>query len=567
MVFKQDPAFGYSEYWRKNRSSIESQELSRVLLALRKAGKYIAVNLKTLEWSGMSAPHAGKIELNIGLGKGEYPLSPGKMDILVGITVREAFHCKVLSDMVWLKIVKKLSEMTSEQEYLLGFLVNLGEDIFINYMVKDTVWRYYLPACWPYVRLKNKRDVSRPPTIASLLHIVADYILSGKLAVNMNPGYHDLFQKFIDARDEIIDCIKETSISKRCDIRVNIYQRLWQETLEAAKAWDLEKQPEDSCFMQKDTAGKRDDFQMSEDDDDLQKQGDDREKDEIETDIGLTQQINEALEELEGKSIDKHIEDIAVEEKGAILETFFLDSNLRCRIDPDQMLVSRLKRIFQLQRSIRSRRYHYQRGLHLGKIDGRRLYRFVLDGRVFRKREYSRRDNTRNIVILVDGSASMAGGLPGGGKEWTRTERVFASLFEAVKGTGNRLDVLAYYERGGVCEVTRLSCDNKLYTVRPEGRTPTGQAIVAAALKMPKDKQRLIIHITDGEPNCGLYVKNSLEFCDGIGVEVVTIGAYYNEKMKAALENQYGNRAILVDSLNLLPLRLEEVLRASLLKQ
>jgi len=553
MVSTPNRMFGYSEYWRKNKSAVESQEFINVLLALRKVGRHIASNLKTIEWSGISAPDPKKIEIDIGLAIGESPLPPGKMDILVGIAAREAFHCKILSDMVMRKLKKRLGEMPSEKESLLNLAVSIGEDIFTNHIAKDTVWKYYLSSCWPHIRPPNERDVARPPIVSSLLHIFADYVLSDRLAVNMHPGYHDLFQRLLTVRDEIINCVREKSISKRCDLRVDIYRHLWEEVMEGSSAWDSDVSSEDLSGVEGGTSetGEWED----------QSRG---RENETESQLRLIQHIKDILKEQEEKNLNEHIKDIADDEKSKIVDTRFVKSSIRCRIDPDVALVSRLRRIFQRQQTIRSRRYHYQRALPWGKIDGRRLYRFALDGRLFRQREYIYHDNTRNIAILVDGSASMTGGLPGGGKDWARTERVFASLCEAIKGTGNRLDVFAYLESGGICEVTCLAFENRLYTVRPSGRTPTGQAIVATALKLPRDKPRLIIHVTDGEPNCGISVKKGLEFCDRAGVEIVTIGAYYSEEMKDVLEKQYENRAILVDSLELLPKRMEEALRAKL---
>jgi len=554
---------GYSEYWRKNKSAVESQELIKVLLALRKVGRHIASNVKTIEWGGMSAPDpVAKIEINAGLARGEYPLPPDKMDILVGITARETFYCKIHSDVVLLKLKKKLGEVPPD----LDFLVRIGEDIFTRHIAKDTVWKYYLPFCWLHVRSPNDRDVARPPTVRSLLHIFVDYVLSDRLAVNMHPAYYDLFQRLTVAKGEIIDCAKTLSALKRCNLRVDIYQHLWKDVMAGAASWDSDDSLEGLSTPEGGTAGTEEceDGQRLEIKDCQEDQLDCREN-ETESQPRLMQHIKDILEEQEEKNLNEHIEGIADDEKSGIVDTCFVKSGLHCRIDPDAALVARLRRIFQQQRVVRSRRYHYQRALPTGKIDGRRLYRFALDGRLFRQREYVYHDNTRNIAILVDGSASMRGGLPGGGKDWARTERVFVSLAEAIKDTGNRLDVFAYCESGGICEVSCLAYNNHIYTVRPSGRTPTGQAIVAAALKLPKDKPRLIIHVTDGEPNCGLSVKKGIEFCDRTGVEIVTIGAYYDEEMKVVLEKQYENRAILVDSLELLPERMEEVLRTRLL--
>ena len=381
----------------------------------------------------------------------------------------------------------------------------------------------------------------------------------------MNPGYHDIFQKFLDMRDSIIESVNESSVSKRCNLRVEIYRNLWANLEEAAEEWEPESSPEELGIIGQNPPPEEEDSFVPNDDEDPESP-DARERQANEAEERLMQTIKESLELENEKSIGEQLEEIAEDEQQRIVDTSYGKATLPCRIKPDPVLVSRLRQIFKIQRSFRSRRYSYNRGLVLGKIDGRRLFRHTIDGRVFRKKEYFYNDNTMNIAILVDGSASMTGGLPGGGKEWTKTERLFVSLFEAVKGTGNRLDIFSYYERGGICEVNMLAHHNKLFTVRPNGRTPTGQAIVATAMKMPKDKRRLIVHLTDGEPNCGISVKKALEFCDKEGVDVVTIGTYYDDKTKIALENQYQDRAILVDSLDLFPVRLEEVLKARLLK-
>jgi len=565
MALRRNIALGYSSYWRKNRSSVESQELVRVILALQKAARHIATNLKPIEWTLNPGTSPGSIGIDLNLVKGTYPIPPGKMDLLVGITAREAFHCKILTDIVWLKLLKKIADISPEKEYLLALLVGIGEDIFTREIAQDTVWSYYFPFCWSYVRPPLSFDANHSPSIATLLYIFADYLFLDQLAVNMNPGYHDIFQKLLEMRDSIIESAKEASVSKRCNLRAEIYRNLWANLEEATQEWEPESSPEELGIIGQNPSAEEEDSFTPNDDADPESP-DTRERQANEAEERLMQTIKESLELNNEKSISNQIEEIAEDEQNKIVDTRYGKATLPCRIKSDPVLVSRLRRIFRIQRSFRSRRYSYNRGLVLGKIDGRRLFRHSIDGRLFKQKEYFYNDNTMNMAILVDGSASMTGGLPGGGKEWTKTERLFVSLFEAVKGTGNRLDIFSYYEQGGVCEVNMLAYNNKLFTVRPNGRTPTGQAIVATAMKMPKDKRRLIIHLTDGEPNCGIGVKKALEFCDKEGVDVVTIGTYYDDKTKIALEHQYQDRVILVDSLDLFPVRLEEVLKARLLK-
>ncbi len=566
MASRNNLNFGHSEYWRKNISAVESQELVRVLYALRKVGRHIATNLKPIEWSTSSTPNPLLIGIDINLAKGEYPVPPGKMDILVGITAREAFHCKILSDIVYINVKKKVGEISEGYKYLLDLLISIGEDIFTKEIAEDTVWKYYLSRCWPYVRPPFKSNTDKP-TIHAFLHIFADYIFFDKLAVNMNPAYYDLFQICLDTRDAIKALLSESSISKRSFLRANIYLNLWNEILKRAETWVDEDSLSDASGLAEEFSGDEGDSCDDPAVDMESEENTDARRFTERENQALMQRVNDIMEEMDEKSINQEVADVAgEEEQWRIMDTVYGRATIPCRITADEALVARLKKIFRVQRSHRSRRYFYNRAQLLGKIDGRRLHRYSLDGKIFRKKEYLTHDNTRNIAILVDGSASMTGGLPGGGKEWAKTERLFLSLFEAVKGTGNRLDLLCYYERAGICEVNALVYGNRLYTVRPGGRTPTGQAIIATASIMPKDKKRLIVHLTDGEPNCGLSVQKSLEFCDKQGVDVVTIGTYFEEKTRDLLEKQYHDRAILIDSIDLLPEQLEAVLRANLLR-
>ncbi len=559
---------GYSEYWRKNISAVETQELVRVLLALRKVGRHIASNLKPIEWRPSRLCEPSVIGIDINFVSGDYPVPPGKMDILVGITAREAFCCKILSDIVYLNIKKKLGEISENHEYLINLLIGIGEDIFIMTLAKETVWKYYLPKCWNYIRPPYKPNTSEP-AILTFLYLFADYVFLDKLVVNMNPAYHDLFQIFLNAKDAIKNSINEISISKRSILRANIYLNLWHEIL--SMKW-VDEEPFEKGVDLFDEESVFDSEQDNCDDsiDDMEPCEDTKPRyviKESEDNTGLLQKVNDILEEMDEKSINQQVADLAGDnEQWRIMDTTCGQATLPCRIESDKKLVARLRKIFSIQRVHRSKSYQYNRAQLLGKIDGRRLYRYSLDGKIFRKKEYLCHDNTRNIAILVDGSASMTGGLPGGGRQWSKTERIFVSLSEAVKGTGNRLDLLSYYERAGICELNTLAYGNKIYTVRPAGRTPTGQAIIATAMLMPKDKKRLIVHLTDGEPNCGISVQKSLNFCDSEGVDIITIGTYYEEKTKALLRAQYHDRAILIESIDLLPVHLENVLRESLLK-
>ena len=143
---------GYSEYWRRNKSSLESWELAHVLTALRKVGAYIAANIKPIDWIDGSASlpdlTKNRILLDIGTALGEYPVPSQKMDRLVGLVVREAYRCRELSDMVWLYLRPAAESMKAGHRQLLHNLADIGEDIYVRHIAGGQVWKRYLDTGW-----------------------------------------------------------------------------------------------------------------------------------------------------------------------------------------------------------------------------------------------------------------------------------------------------------------------------------------------------------------------------------------------------------------------------------
>jgi hypothetical protein len=96
-------------------------------------------------------------------------------------------------------------------------------------------------------------------------------------------------------------------------------------------------------------------------------------------------------------------------------------------------------------------------------------------------------------------------------------------------------------------------------------RTPSGQAIIAATLKMPKDKRgKFIIHLTDGESNIGASVQLALNFCRKEKIDIVTLGCGYRDPQ--LLRNRYSSSLQLLNYFEQLPTALEILLRKKLLE-
>ncbi len=562
----KDLSMGYSEYWRRNKSSLEIREMAYALRALRKVGEYITTNFKPVEWRGMSDSNEGKIWVDTAPFLGEYPIPPGKMDVLVGLAAHEAFHCKEWSDTVWLAVKEETSNLAEAHKTFLRRMVDVGEDIYVNHAARDTVWQNYISKIWSWRRPGETRDLSLPPVPQCLFRIWGGLSLENK---EPGPFHEDYLEPLIILQsftEDIINSRKLPSLTERSNYRSKIYLELWSYLKKYIEEWEAQTPLHLEGVDILDEKGRKElgddpDKPAEETEEDYDIPAEQEEKySEVQKTIprDVASYIKAALSDETARDVTPFVEVIAGEKTSELLKTLFWNSTYPCRTNPDPGLVNRLKRIFDIQIS---KDFRPNRGLLYGKLDGRRLYRYSFNRRVFKKKEIVF-DNSWNITILVDASLSMKGKY---GREWRLTEYTFASLYEAIKSSNNRLDVLCYFERADHCEVVRLLHHKKLYTVVPNGRTPTGQAIIAAALKTPKDKRRLLIHITDGEPNCGVSVDYAIKYCRKEKIDLVTLGCGYNEQVKEQFKNQYGKNLFLIDSVEQLPGGMETLLRRKLL--
>lgn len=563
---------GYSEYWRCNKSALEAQELACVLRALRKVGAYITSNMKPVEWAGPSAqlPDLAKKEilLDISLAAGRYPVLPWKMDRLVALVAREAFRCRELSDLAWVFLEQAAADLTVGHRYLLHQLADVGEDVYIRHVSCGTVWEYYLDGAWEFCRPRVAREYSLPPTARSLFQVWADCCLTGRLPENLHFEYERPLRCLLSHTEEIHGCSASGSLTERCRKRSAVYLKMWREVMPFIAEWETELPPENKGVDILDERGRKKPLgKFEREQDSAEMEGIPVKEEKKFSDLARdVKRLMEEQERQEKRDLDREVRIVCGEKTSGVMETVFTNAASTCKTPPDPFLVKRLRRTFELQKSKDRELVRINRGLINGRIDGRRLHRAFLDGKLFRRKEFSEGSGAWNITILVDASASMKGTAGTVSKNWRIVEKTFVSLYEAARGSGNTLNVFAYFEGGARCQISRLLYNNRLYSVMPNGRTPTGQAIIASVLLTPDDKRRLIVHITDGEPNCGASVDEALKFCAKEGVELVTIGCYYDkDEVKDMFQRQYGDRAYLMDSLDHLPEGLDSLLRSKLL--
>jgi hypothetical protein len=239
-------------------------------------------------------------------------------------------------------------------------------------------------------------------------------------------------------------------------------------------------------------------------------------------------------------------------DRNLLFDVVVQDGSEPCTTAAHGKLVTRLKEVFVLQKKGAVRMC---RGLKTGKLDSRRLYRAHTTGTVFKQKEFFPESTEWNILLLLDASGSVRWC-------WSFIEGLYAALVEALAEGTPHLQVYAYKESEMVCELTKIYKDHCLYTLLPSGATPTGEAVIAAALMMPETGQRLIINVTDGLWNTGVDTWYALEYCRRQQIDLVTLGFGSGED---ALELQYGKDFELVRAVEDLPRALEALLRRKLL--
>ena len=574
-IAPEGPQKAYSRYWRKNYSRLEATELATALSAMRKVAGHIGSNVKLIYWQGMSASPDNSIILNPAEVRGIYPIPFRKIDLLVGEVVREAFWCIEWGDWVKNQVKQRASPSTEEMKDYLSSFISAAEDLYIDEQVRPTVWHLYLSKYWRTIIQKRERDPSLPPTASSLANIWREKIFFQTLPANLHPYYDDLIVAMLEYSDTIREVKNLSTLTERRTRRVGIYLEMWDRISSIIKEWEKPAPSPDGVSIQDESGPKvkmpeaGEEKEENHDRDDAKESSDMKEEEPPGLDEELAAQVSFKLEEGES-DLTQHIS-VAIEDPQAkAMNTIFSRAVAKCNVSADQSQVERLKRIFQKQKVFirRSRIRGIIRGVDMGKIDARRLHRVPLDGKIFKRKDISGSDYSWNISIVADASASMAGrGITD--RPWTVAEQTFVSLTEAAKGFFNHLEVFGYQEQTRQCNLVRLYQGGELYTIIPTGQTPTGQAIMAAAVLMKKDdKRKLIIHITDGAANCGLNVVDALEYCQRNRIELITIGCGCNLQTRQFLLERYPRGTVyLMDDIQNLPEGLENLFRDRLLKK
>jgi len=197
--------------------------------------------------------------------------------------------------------------------------------------------------------------------------------------------------------------------------------------------------------------------------------------------------------------------------------------------------IQEMRRIFDRQRQVQSR---YLGGLTVGKLDRRNLARVGAGNiRVFKRREVLSTPDLA-VGLLLDVSGSMNSNMS---YVWA-TACVFSEGLIRKQG----INFLALTYTGGFFNVqTTRICDREMGrlcigNVEQGGGTPSGAAIASLKVLMDRmpERQKVIIHFTDGSPDDTASVVYAVEECRkaGYAVWAISLDRYAN-----MLAQQYGD--------------------------
>jgi len=228
-------------------------------------------------------------------------------------------------------------------------------------------------------------------------------------------------------------------------------------------------------------------------------------------------------------------------------------TRIRAQVEPE---IASLRQTFQRQNHEASRTVS---GLMAGKLDTHKLARAGIGNQnVYMRREILSKPNLA-VGLLLDVSGSMASHM---NTVWA-TAMVFGEALTSLDGC----NFLALTYTGGYNDVDVTEICSRdlgkvcLGNVAQGGGTPSGAAIATMQCLMNRmpEKNKLIIHFTDGSPDDAGSVMQAVKSCRESKVTVWAIGLKGYER---TLELQYGaGNYTTLDSISDLPAKVSELLR------
>ncbi|MGB5159202.1 vWA domain-containing protein [Desulfobacterium sp. N47] len=547
--FAAQKAEGYSEYWRRDKSPVELLELSKLLFSIRRIVSYVGRNTGEVVWEGMECRDG--ISLDPSLVMGSYPVSAAKTDVIIGIAVEKAYQKTEWSERLKKLALEKMC-LSNMNAYRFSLFFDIAEKIYADILSNRNVLGLYTKKAREFQINETVKRLPSSPTVTELLHlwwkmafdgtetglekrdadVSGEGLLDRTRIKNFYKGPWAVLNSIMDALT--YECPEISGVRERCTFRLELYASIWPKLFDCINFWFRETFNPRLFFSNIEGKGMGG-----------------KEKD---TSTGAIPGLGKRIEDVvkgektdftaDVKSIVSNVDKVVCVKRGNAL--------VWAKNKVDRVLFHKL---CVSLRSIAHRKSTYNRGLRSGKLDHRRLFRASTTGTVFNlKRNYF--EFVHDVVLLVDCSGSMSA-------KWEQHEVAYQTLFAAIKTYNGNARIFGYNGIRNICSISELFLDGRFLAITPEGKTASGEAIIAAALSLKRGRKvPLMIHITDGASNWGCGVSDAVEFCRKKKIHLLTLGIGCDQKSKLALREEYGNLICFVDNMKSLPVLLKRLLRS-----
>lgn len=535
---------GYSEFWRRDKSPVETLELANLLRSLRKVVSHIGRNAGTVSWKNTMD---SEIIIDPAPVLGKYPVPAAKTDKLVGEAVWRAYKNIEMSDYAKKLAISKI-DLSFRYLYKFELYFDTCEKVYFDCLSNKRVFGIYTEKSREQDIIKSLDVISHPPALAELFSIwweiaadrtkpryLEDYKDTSVRGEMGDSALEKFYTKPIKILNSMVpalldECSKISGVTERCEFRAKLYVATWEKLFAYIKFWAVDS---------------KDIFLQARDHEKHQLKG-------IKKSLSIPQLV---FSKQQGKVIKKDPSKPKKKKPAVDSSIVTVETNhivLPARDHVNKKLLQDLAVVFK---SVAVRKSTYNRGLTSGGIDRRRLYRAKTTGTIFntKKNEFNL---LNDITIIVDATGSMAAT-----NKWENTQEIFQTLYLAVSKFNKNAGLFAYNEVRNTCMVTELYRQGTFYTIQPHGKTASGE-IIKTMIKRVKgrNKKPIFIHITDGSSNWGCPVKEAISLCHKNRALLLTLGVNCTEADTKLLEDEYGQLVQFVNHIDRLPALMRNLL-------
>ncbi|SDT88607.1 vWA domain-containing protein [Desulfobacula phenolica] len=545
--FKIKGERGYSEFWRRDKSPVETLELAKLLSSLRKVVSHVGRNAGKVSWKDTME---SEIIIDPSLVIGKYPIPAAKTDTLIGEAIQRAYKNMEMSDYAE-KLAKSRLNLSFRYMYKFELYFKTCEKVYFDCLSNKRVFGVYTEKAREREVGNNLDVTSHPPSLSELFSIWWD-IAANRHEPRYLEEYKDqssrrmmgtaslekFYKKPIKILNSMVpalinECSKISGITERCNFRADLYIKVWEKLFAYIKFWPTDQS---DIFLQ---ARKQEKQHLK----GIQKALSPPE-------LVFSEKLGKVVKQQPPATKEKKKKDQGIDSSIVIVETNHI-------VLPADNFVNKklLQDLSSVFKSVAIRKSIYNRGLASGSIDRRRLYRAQTTGTIFniKKNEFNL---LNDLTIIVDATGSMAAT-----NKWEHTQEIFQTLFLAVHKFNKNAGLFAYNEVRNTCMITELYQKGSFYTIQPHGKTASGEIIKTMINRVKgRNKKPIFIHITDGASNWGCPVKEAISLCKKNRALLLTLGVNCNEEDTKLLEAEYGKLVQFVNNIDMLPALLRNLL-------